>query len=415
MAHAFLAGCQLEQPIHRPQRQISRHGTPEGALEIRQHAKIIQHQAQPHQRQGDAVWQKLGIKINHRQRYQRPHQQQRPERGFRRPQQEHRNYRKRCGNGLNQRVTNRNPGLAGRTLAAKKQPAHHRNIFPRPNPVAAGRAGGGGLGQGDGFFWLALGLRNLQKFLALATPVLMHHFGQAQDDHVQETADAEGDEGYGQVEEPGGVEEYVERGHSGTHWKCWENACSPKKRGAGTGRCLADNLTHLEDRQVHGNDQAADQHTQNRHDNRLHQGCQVVHHVVHHRLVVFGYFLQHLIQVTRLFANGRQLHCHYREDVLLAHGSLQLGAAGDIVFDALDGIPVNRVAGGAGYGIESVHQGYTGGEGGGKNTAELGNGGFVEDFTHDWYFQHVLVDNIRELLGAALGFSEQEDSSNNSQ
>src|SRR5690554_4167985 len=116
----------------------------------------------------------------------------------------------------------------------------------------------------------------------------------------------------------------------------------------------SDHWTHLEDRQVHDNDQATHEHAQNRHDHRFHQGCQVVHHVIHHGLVVLGNLLQHLIQVTGFFTNGGQLHCHHREDVLLAHGSLQLGAAGDIVLDTLDGIAINRVTGGARYGIEGV-------------------------------------------------------------
>ena len=54
--HALLAGDQLEQPVNRPQGEITCHRTPEGTVEIRKHAEIIQHEAQPHQGQRNAVW-----------------------------------------------------------------------------------------------------------------------------------------------------------------------------------------------------------------------------------------------------------------------------------------------------------------------------------------------------------------------
>ncbi|MDT4861551.1 hypothetical protein FQZ97_961600 [compost metagenome] len=49
MAHAFLAGHQLEQPIHRPQAHIAGHRAPHGVIEAGEQALAIEDQPKPEQ------------------------------------------------------------------------------------------------------------------------------------------------------------------------------------------------------------------------------------------------------------------------------------------------------------------------------------------------------------------------------
>ena len=70
--------------------------------------------------------------------------------------------------------------------------------------MAAGGTGGCRLGKRNPLIRLAFILWYFQKLLALAAPFLFHHFGQAQDDNVQKTTDAERDENDDQIEKPGG-------------------------------------------------------------------------------------------------------------------------------------------------------------------------------------------------------------------
>ena len=85
-------------------------------------------------------------------------------------------------------------GLAVAALAPEEQVANHRDILPGSDLVAAGRAGGRGAGECDGFVRLSVTFRYLEELLALTAPFLVHHLGQAEDDDVEEAAHAEGDE-----------------------------------------------------------------------------------------------------------------------------------------------------------------------------------------------------------------------------
>ena len=163
-------------------------------MEVRQKAKVAQDQPQPEQGQRDAVRQQLGVEINHRQCDQPPHQNQREQRIQRRTQQEDSQHREQCCDCLDDGITGRNAGIAGGALAPQEQVAQHRDVLPGLDLVATARAGGIGRGQSDALRRFAVFLRQLQEFLALAAPVLLHHFGEAEDDDVEEAAYAEGDD-----------------------------------------------------------------------------------------------------------------------------------------------------------------------------------------------------------------------------
>src|SRR5690606_32107981 len=76
ITHAFLAGDQLEYPVHHPQAQITEQRTPERRMDISEQPGTVDDQPQPQHRQHDGVRQQLSIGINQTQRDQSPSQQQ---------------------------------------------------------------------------------------------------------------------------------------------------------------------------------------------------------------------------------------------------------------------------------------------------------------------------------------------------
>src|SRR5690606_35247 len=70
ITHTFLAGDQLEYPIHSPQAQITEHRTPERGMDVREQPGTVDDQPQPQHRQHNGVRQQLGIGINQAQRDQ---------------------------------------------------------------------------------------------------------------------------------------------------------------------------------------------------------------------------------------------------------------------------------------------------------------------------------------------------------
>src|SRR5271156_540291 len=69
-----------------------------------------------------------------------------------------------------------------------------------------------------------------------------------------------------------------------------------------TAAALADHGTEFEDRQVHRDDQAADQYAQDRHDQRLEQARHTVDRVVDVFFVEAGHFTGHGIERTGFLA-----------------------------------------------------------------------------------------------------------------
>ncbi len=64
MAHAFLAGQQLEYPIHRPQAQITGDGAPQRIVQRGEHREVVGDQAQPEQGQHQDVGEYLVVGID---------------------------------------------------------------------------------------------------------------------------------------------------------------------------------------------------------------------------------------------------------------------------------------------------------------------------------------------------------------
>ena len=149
-------------------------------------------------------------------------------------------------------------------------------------PGSDGRMTGGAAGRWVGKRKSSLFLDALlQKLATLGAPCLLHHSRQADNHHIEETPYHQTkSEGAG-VQKPG----------------CFKSG--EKIQGQGP---LNDRAKH-EDRQVHRNHESADQHAQNRHDQGLHQGAQIIHGIINQRFVLVGHLPQHFIQRSRFFAN----------------------------------------------------------------------------------------------------------------
>ncbi|MCY1362441.1 hypothetical protein D9M69_491580 [compost metagenome] len=111
----------------------------------------------------------------------------------------------------------------------------------------------------------------------------------------------------------------------------------------------------MEDGEVHGDDQAANQHAEDSHDHRLHQGGEAIDGVVHFRFIEASNLVEHFIQCPGLLADGGHLHGHGGEDAGGAHGEVQLHAGGDVGFNLEDGVFEDHVAAGTGDRIQGVH------------------------------------------------------------
>src|SRR5689334_15490801 len=72
----------------------------------------------------------------------------------------------------------------------------------------------------------------------------------------------------------------------------------------------SDDLTELEDRQVHGDHEAADEHAENAHDQRFEQARHGVDGVVDLGFVERGDLAGHFVERAGFFADGDHLYDH---------------------------------------------------------------------------------------------------------
>lgn len=177
--------------------------------------------------------------------------------------------RQQAAGQLHQRVALLDRGFARRALATQGQPADHRDVLPGLDLVAAMGAARVRQDQVEG---IALGLRRkLQRLPRLRLPVTEHHHRQAVDDDVEKAADEKAEEEYAENKGRQIAGQEVDDCHL-SHYR-----------------------TEREDRQVHRDDQAADQYAEHGHDHGLHQGGQVVDRVVDFFFIERGDLVQHAV------------------------------------------------------------------------------------------------------------------------
>src|SRR5690606_8550297 len=115
------------------------------------------------------------------------------------------------GQQLDRRVLGRDRRPARAALAAQRQPAEHRDVLVPAQLVAAVRAVRAL--HHDAWRRRVVELRLAQHLAAVALPLPLHALGQAQDDHVEETADKQAEAGDQRVADLGVL---VEEGHRQT-------------------------------------------------------------------------------------------------------------------------------------------------------------------------------------------------------
>src|ERR1700677_2389512 len=173
-----------------------------------------------------------------------------------------------------------------------------------------------------------------------------------------------------------------------------------------TARRLADHRTELEDRQVHGDDHAADEYAQDGHDHGLQEARHAVDGVVDLDLVELRYLPGHGVEGTGFLADSDHLDDHVREQAGVLHHPLQALAGGYFVFHAVDRFLVDDIAGGTCHRPHGLYQRNTGGKHGGKCTREARDRSLDEDGSDDREFEH---DSIHRELHLPRPLQEVEE------
>src|SRR5690554_6850222 len=188
ITHAFLAGDQLEYPVHHPQAQITEHSTPERRMDVSEQPGTVDDQPQPQHRQNDGVRQQLGIGINQAQRNQRPGQQQHRTCFPAEAKLPSHHTAQNRSQQFNQRITDADPLPAVAATAPQQGIADQRQILPGLDLGVTVRAMGVGQNQVIGGA-MQLHCIGMQYFLSLPFPVPFHHAWQTVDDYIEKATD----------------------------------------------------------------------------------------------------------------------------------------------------------------------------------------------------------------------------------
>ena len=120
------------------------------------------------------------------------------------------------------------------------------------------------------------------QLFALFSPNSFEHHGKAVDDDIQKASNHQAEN---------------ENNNTERQWISGNQCKGGKIQADGTGRSL-DHRSQFEDRQVHGNDHATNDNTEEGHDNRFKQAAEPFNRVVHFFFVDIGNFGQHGIELT---------------------------------------------------------------------------------------------------------------------
>src|SRR5256885_14857093 len=158
----------------------------------------------------------------------------------------------------------------------------------------------------------------------------------------------------------------------------------PSKKGYGlavtlSNRCamelMLDRLADLEDRQVHRDHHAADQHAEHHHDHRFHQTGERVDRIVDLRLEEVCDFAEHGIERAGFFPDRHHLHDHVGKDVGFLHRGGQARPRAYLPLDFLGGHRVDVIPRSAADRFERLDQGHARREHDGERPGPARNGG----------------------------------------
>src|SRR3989442_13238050 len=165
---------------------------------------------------------------------------------------------------------------------------------------------------------------------------------------------------------------------------------------------LGDLAEQVENRHVHGDDDAADHDPEEQYHYRLEQGHQVFYRLVHLVLVEIGDLREHGVEGAGLLADADHLHHHGRKDA----GLLQRAGDGLSLLDALarghDGVLDDRVPGGPGGDLETFQDRHARLYQGAERAAEAGHGDLAHEVAQHWDPQDELIDLPSPLVGLVV-------------
>ena len=168
-------------------------------------------------------------------------------------------------------------------------------------------------------------------------------------------------------------------------------------------------MAELEDGQVHGHHDAANDHAQEHDDDGLHEAGEASHHVVDFGFVEVGRFAQHVVDRARLFADGRHLQHHRREQVRVGHRAGEAGAGRHFLLNLHRGIGVDRVARSASHGVERFDQRHASGEHRGEGPGPARHARLVDQRAENREAQQQPVHHLLHALVAFPGLKEEVD------
>src|SRR5206468_12467907 len=121
---------------------------------------------------------------------------------------------------------------------------------------------------------------------------------------------------------------------------------------------MLDRLADLEDRQVHRDHHAADQHAEHHHDHRFHQTGERVNRVVDLRLEEVGDFAEHGIERAGFLPDRHHLHDHVGKYVGFLHRGRQARPGAHLPLDLFGGYRVDVISRSAADRVERLDQGH---------------------------------------------------------
>src|SRR6202789_4145990 len=155
--------------------------------------------------------------------------------------------------------------------------------------------------------------------------------------------------------------------------------------------------------QVHGNDDAADDHAQDDDHDGLHGGQQVFHGRVDFVFVKVGDFLQHGVHRAGLFADADHLGNHAGKYAGVLQRINQRASSFDGFAGLGDGALDDRVTGGARSDVQAFQDGHAAGDQGTERPGEARDGDLSHERTDERNFQNEGVNRHAALRSAIPG------------
>src|ERR1700733_3781785 len=158
-----------------------------------------------------------------------------------------------------------------------------------------------------------------------------------------------------------------------------------------------------EQRQVHGNDDAADDHAQDDDHDGLHGSQQVLHGRVDFVFVEVGDFLEHGVHCAGLFADADHLGNHAGKYAGVLQRINQRASGFDGFAGLGDGALDDRVSGGPRGDVQAFQDGHAAGDQSAERPGEAGDGDLSHEWTDQRNFQNDGVNRHAALRRAIPG------------